>query len=187
MKVLIIEPNRSILESLTRYFLSKKDQVTPVFDGVIGVNEFDDSHDLVIIDVTTPRISWQETIRLLKKKKPELSVFVITNNIIIPVELLAENKSVDEFFTMPFNAYCLNFSLEKLKKRKKREDIILTIKEEELLNLIEENGNYPFSKLDSKLYRVDEISLLISALNQKLKGRQIIIEEKGFKLVETND
>ena len=105
MKVLIIEPNRSILESLTRYFLSKKDQVTPVFDGVIGVNEFDDSHDLVIIDVTTPRISWQETIRLLKKKKPELSVFVITNNIIIPVELLAENKSVDEFFTMPFNAH----------------------------------------------------------------------------------
>lgn len=187
MKVLIIEPNRSLLESLTRYFLSRKDQATPVFDGVIGVNEFDGSHDLAIIDVSTPRISWQETIRLLKKKKSDLSVFVITDSISVPVDLLLENNIVDEFFTSPFNAYWLNFSIEKVEKRDKREDIFLTIKEEALLKLIEDKGDLPFSRIDNKLYRVDEIPQLISVLNKKLKGKQIINEEKGFKLVERND
>ena len=187
MKVLIIEPTRALLDSLTRYFLSKKIQAIPVFDGVIGVNEFDDSFDLVIVDVSTPRISWEETISLLKKKKPHLSVFVITDKVLIPFEMLLMNQVVDEFFTSPFNAYWLNFSIEKLNQRKRRDNLFLTIKEETLLNLIEDNGNLPFAKIDTKLYRVDEIPVIISSLNKKLKGKQIIIEEKGFKLVERND
>lgn len=187
MKALIIEPNRALLESLTRFFVSKNIETTPVFDGVIGVNEFDVSFDLVLIDVSTPRISWQETISLLKKKKDDLSIFVITDSIIVPSHLLIDNTAVDEFFTSPFNAYWLNFSLEKLKNRIKREDIFLTIKEEELLRLIETKEDLPFSQIDPKLYRIDEIPLLITSLNAKLKDKQIVIEEKGFKLVMKND
>ncbi len=186
MKVIIIEPNRPLLESLTRYFLSKGYEATPVFDGVIGVNEIDDSYDLAIIDVSTPRISWQETISLLKKKKPELSVFVITDSVTILDNVLIENNIVDEFFSSPFNSYWLDFSLGKIKERKKRE-FFLTIKEEELLSLIETKDNLPFALIDKKLYRIDEIPYLIGALNKKLKGQQIIIEEKGFKLVKDND
>ena len=187
MKVLVIEPNRQLLESLTRFFISKGEQATPVFDGVIGVNEFDNSYDLVIIDESTPRLSWKETISLLKKKKQDLSVFVITNSIYIPVDLLIENKEVDEFFTSPFSAYWLNYSLKQLQKRKRDNDPFLTIKEEELLRLIKEKENLPFSQIDNKLYRIDEIPQLIDALNKKLKGKQIINEEKGFKLVDSND
>ena len=187
MKILVIEPNRPLLDSLIRYLCSKGHDAIPVFDGVIGVNEFDNSFDLVIIDVSSPRISWQETVTLLKRKKPNLSVFVITDSILIPVDLLVENTIVDEFFTLPFNAYWLNFSLEKLINKRHGYDLFLTIKEEELLSLIEQKGHLPFSQIDSKLYRIDEISILISSINKKLKGKQIIIEEKGFKLVEQND
>lgn len=187
MKVLIIEPDRSLLDSLTRYFSIKGYQATPVFDGVIAVNEFDSTYDLVFIDVSSPRISWQETITLLKRKKEDLKVFVITDSILIPTELFVENTMVDEFFTSPFNAYWLDFSLEKVKNRHKDEGVFFTIKEEELINLIKEREDLPFSEIDKKLYRIDEIPNIIGAINQKLKGQQIIIEEKGFKLVETND
>ena len=187
MKVLIIEPNRHLLESLTRYFESKKYEVIPAFDSVIGVNEFDGFFDLVIIDVLTPRIQWKETINLLKKKKADLSIFVITDSILIPVDLLVENEMVDEYFTSPFSAYWLGFSIEKFKDRKKDVKPFFTIKEGELLRLIQEKGSLPFSKIDNKLYRIDEIPNLVSALNQKLEGKQIVIEEEGFKLVDKND
>ena len=79
------------------------------------------------------------------------------------------------------------FSIEKFKDRKKDVKPFFTIKEGELLRLIQEEGSLPFSKIDNKLYRIDEIPNLVSALNQKLEGKQIVIEEEGFKLVDKND
>ena len=57
--------------------------VQEAFDGVIGINEFEMGIDVVFIGVDIPRISHLETIDLLKKKKPELIIVVLTNDFVI--------------------------------------------------------------------------------------------------------
>ena len=186
MKVLIIEQTRSLLNALTRFVTSLSHEATPVFDGVIGVNEFDDSYDAIIIDYQVPRITYLETIQLLKKKKPNLFVFVLLDSFFIPEDLLIENELVNDFFSSPFQASELAHSLESVKTFKPR-DIVLTIKESEILEELENNEYLPLTKIDKKIFKEDDVSHIINALNEKLKRKQIVSEEKGFKLVKKDD
>ena len=185
MKIKIIEPNRSLLNSLNRYLETKGNTISLAFDGVIAVNEFENDTDLIIIDSTSPRIEYEEVIDLLKKKKENLRVFVILDSFDIPVEILASNLNVDEYFPLPFRAQEFDFCLEKLKYTRPNNN--LTIREEYLLELLEKNDVVLMADIDKKIYRHEMIPIYIESINSKLKGKKIIKEEKGFKLVSNND
>ncbi len=187
MKILLIEPNRSLLNSLNRFLSSLGHECSLTFDGVIGVNEFDASFDLVIIDENTPRISYLETIELLKKKKPELMVFALLNSFVISSDTLLANELVDEFFSSPFVASELKFALENIKLFKDKSEIKFTIREHYLLRLLEKNKYLNIGDIDKKVLRLEQIPPFIEGLNGKLKNKTIINEEKGFKLVDKND
>ena len=182
MKVLVVEPNRHLLYSLNQYLTNRGDQVILAFDGVIAVNDFDVSIDLLIINVASPRITYLETIELLKKKKNNLKVFLITDKTSLNYLDFLNNEDIDEIFTLPFLATQLEFALDNISKNKQG----YTIKETYILNLLKNREHISYLDISNKVFKKDELDEIILALEEKTK-QKIIIEEKGFKLVKDHD
>ena len=186
MKVLIVEQNRHILNSLSRYLQSKGHEVNAVFDGVIAFNEFSEDTELLIIDYDVPRISYTEVITLLKKRQPKLKSVVILGNKPLNSDMLIDNQLVDEFIPKPFTYKNIDDLFENLSLDKSGENFYLTYHEFLLLKKLKEEGVISHKEVGKHVHNKEEIYLYIRALNVKLVDKEIRNEEEGFKLVESN-
>ena len=187
MQILIIEPERALLNSLTRYLESKGYESNGVFDGVIGINEFDTSYDVVIINQELPRLSYLETTELLKEKKKDVKIFVLSEQPIISSSLYETNQVADAFISFPFTYRHLDFLFEHLNVPLSDINRKLTIEEAYLINEIQEKEEVEISSLSRDIYRTNQLNQLITAINKSLKGKKIITIEKGLKMVNIND
>ena len=186
MKVLIVEQNRHILNSLSRYLRSKGHDVNAVFDGVIAFNEFSEDTELLIIDYDVPRISYTEVITLLKKRQPKLKSVVILGNKPLNSDMLIDNQLVDEFIPKPFTYKNIDDLFENLSLDKSGENFYLTYHEFLLLKKLKEEGVISHKEVGKHVHDKEEIYMYIRALNVKLVEKEIRNEEEGFKLVESN-
>ncbi len=187
MNILLVEHNRGLLFSLHRYLVSKGHNVEDAFDGVIAINNFNDSFDLLIIDGDTPRVPCLEIIKLVKNKKKDIKVVVLMNDLILHEDILVSNEYVDEFIPRPFSPEDLDNVLNYLFIRK-RATLILTGKEYQLLEKLREKEVVPYLEVVELIYGSEETArTYIKTLNQKLKGEEIVLIEKGFKLEKKYD
>lgn len=186
MKVLIVEQNRHVLNSLSSYLMSKGNDVNAVFDGVIAFNEFDEQTDLLIVDFDVPRISYLEVISLLKKRKPDMRVAVILGDKGLDEDLLVNNTCVDEYIPKPFTYKDIDDLLNNLSLDKNKGGIFLTYHEFILLEKMKKEGIFKHQDVGKSAHEKEEIYTYVNALNYKLENQKIVNEEKGFKLVESN-
>ena len=187
MKIMIVEHDRNLLNSLERFYLSLNHQVMTCFDGVIAVNNFEDDVDLLVIDINVPRISYLETIELLKKKKEKLITFLILDTPNIDNQILLDSKMIDEFYSLPFTAEELRASIQNIDLLKDDYGVHLTIKERIILKELKDKSIIQFKDINHKIFKSDEIYQYIESINAKLTKQRIALEEKGFKLVNKND
>ena len=171
MKVLVIESDRNLLNSLERFLKTKDCVVKSVFDGVIGINEFEEDTDVLLIDSASPRISPLELVDTLKKKKESLKIVLIVDNGFITSKTLIENTNINEFITKPFLVNALDWlfsqiNLEKLDKEKS----FMTYKERYLLKHIK-GDEIDYQNIDYDIIKKEEINEYIKAIKYKAERK----------------
>jgi CheY-like chemotaxis protein len=77
--ILLIDQNRDTLDLLETLLAWKGYRVTTAADGLDGLEKFRDGHfELILTDLSTPRMSGWELGRIVKKNAPGVPVVLVT-------------------------------------------------------------------------------------------------------------
>ena len=104
LKILIIDDDEHVLESLCDFLNSKNYDVISASDGFEGLNLFENDpqgFDLIITDLVMPKISGMGLISIIKKKLPDTPVIAMTGWGEYP-EVFAVESQADKVLSKPF-------------------------------------------------------------------------------------
>lgn len=92
-RILVIDDDEAVRSVLTILLGQKNHQVTTAPDGRRGLTALDsDRFDLLIIDLFMPEMDGLETMRLVRKDRPDLPIVVISGS--------GSRASMPDFLTM---------------------------------------------------------------------------------------
>jgi len=118
MKILIIEDEEKIAHYLKQILEMEKNQVT-LSSSIEEVfkKQYEQSHDLIILDLMLTGKPGIELLKQLKKQKVEIPVLVLTalNQISTKVEIF--NAGADDYMTKPFAAAELMVRIKNIYRR----------------------------------------------------------------------
>jgi DNA-binding NtrC family response regulator len=80
-KVLIVDDEVAFADNIAKLISKRGYEVTAVYNGqsaVEAVNEFD--FDIIILDLKMPGLDGLATLKLIKEKKPEVEVVILTGH-----------------------------------------------------------------------------------------------------------
>jgi len=117
-KILIIEDEKNMIEGL-RFNLEARDyKVIAAFDGETGLKKAtEEQPDLILLDLMLPGMNGYEVCKVLKEKKPELPIIMLTaksqeSDIVTGLDLGA-----DDYITKPFSVLELLSRINALLRR----------------------------------------------------------------------
>jgi DNA-binding response OmpR family regulator len=158
MKILIIEDEPDLLESLHTYlgkggFLCEK--AVSVAEAMDKLSNF--KYDIVLLDIMLPDGNGLEILDFLKQKEPDTGVLIISAKNALDDKITGLELGADDYLTKPFHLPELNARLKAIYRRRKfhgqkeivfekiridtetmetrvgEEQVVLTLKEYELL------------------------------------------------------
>ncbi len=186
MKILLVEQDRNLLSSLHSFLSLYGHEVEEAFDSVLAINLFDDTFDLVLIDEESPRKSLLSTLTYFKKNKEDIKIILLSKDFVIPLSFLLDYPILDAYLPRPFTEDMLLDLLTHIKDKKKHERC--SLKEDQFLTLLEEKEILTFKEGEQLFFQeYDFYKTYLVALNKKLQGKEILVTEKGFKLVTHHD
>ncbi len=171
MKILIVEDNRELSETLVHYlkqegYLCETAYNYQSAEEKINIYEY----DVIVLDITLPDGNGLEILKQLKQKRPDEGVLIISAKNALDDKLTGLNLGADDYLTKPFHLAELNARIQSLLRRKrfngsheitvgdlrlntataqvlvKDQEIILTRKEYELLLYFLSNRNRILNK-----------------------------------------
>lgn len=163
--VLIVEDEEKINKMLCDYFKFNEFNVISANDGLEAVEKFNDSIDLIILDVMLPKLDGFTVLRRIRKKS-DVPVIMVTARADEEDVLIGYELNVDDYVTKPFNSEILLAKAKVLLSR--IEAMTLNGKENIQEDILEYNG-VKLDKLKMEVYIDDE---------------QIEIEPKQFEVLE---
>ncbi len=104
-KILIVDDEKDIVETLSFMLKAKGFECITAFDGEEGLNlAKNSSPDLVILDVMMPKINGYKICRLLKfdNKYKNIPIIMITARSQEEDKIIGEETGADEYITKPF-------------------------------------------------------------------------------------
>lgn len=175
-RILMIEDNQSIAESVKQKLEEEQFQVTLVFNGRDALLEFSKfQFDLVLLDLYLPELSGEEVLQNIRRKS-NVPVIIISMKSSDVEKAINLGLGADDFLTKPFSMLELLARVKAVIRRTKyveasieqdvyefgdivmnlndfsvkrnNEHIFLTTKEFEILKLLILNSNKVFSKTD---------------------------------------
>lgn len=121
--VLIIEDNLTMLRGLKDNFESRGYQVKTATDGELGLKAaMTVKPDLIILDIMLPKINGYEVCSLLRKKKLDIPIIMLTAKDQEKDIVLGLNLGADDYVTKPFSIKVLMARAEALRRRRKDEE-----------------------------------------------------------------
>lgn len=181
--VLIVEDEEKINRMLCDYFRFNEFNVISASDGLEAVEKFNDSIDLIILDVMLPKLDGFTVLRRIRKKS-DVPVVMVTARADEEDVLMGYELKVDDYVTKPFNSEIL---LAKVKVILSRiEDMTSNAKEKVQEHILEYNG-VKLDKLKMEVY-IDEEQIEIEpkqfdVLEYLMENKNIVISRE--KLLET--
>ena len=181
--VLIVEDEEKINRMLCDYFRFNEFNVISASDGLEAVEKFNDSIDLIILDVMLPKLDGFTVLRRIRKKS-DVPVVMVTARADEEDVLMGYELKVDDYVTKPFNSEIL---LAKVKVILSRiEDMTSNAKEKVQEHILEYNG-VKLDKLKMEVY-IDEEQIEIEpkqfdVLEYIMENKNIVISRE--KLLET--
>ncbi len=163
--VLIVEDEEKINKMLCDYFRFNEFNVSSASDGLEAVEKFNDSIDLIILDVMLPKIDGFTVLRRIRKKS-DVPVIMVTARADEEDVLMGYELKVDDYVTKPFN---LEILLAKVKVLLSRIEAMQSNSKENVQEGILEYNGVKLDKLKMEVYIDDE---------------QIEIEPKQFEVLE---
>jgi CheY-like chemotaxis protein len=82
MRILVIDDDRVVRETLTRLIEAQGHQVFAAADGAFGTAIFRiEAPDLVLTDMVMPRQEGIETIRLMRRERPDAKIIAMSGDV----------------------------------------------------------------------------------------------------------
>lgn len=118
MRLLVVDDDPDIIMSLCDRLTQMSHTVSSASDGQAGVMALEsDQVDLVLLDVDMPRLNGVDTLRLIKKRWPELPVIMMTGHGTIQLAVTAMQDGATDFITKPLEYSQLDATIAKAMER----------------------------------------------------------------------
>ena len=114
MKILIIEDERTLADSLKVMLTSKGFETDAVYDGESGEQYAAlDIYDLVILDIMLPGQNGYQVAKNLRKKHISVPILMLTAKSDIEDKVKGLDSGADYYLTKPFNIEVLQLRVKK--------------------------------------------------------------------------
>ncbi|QNF32565.1 response regulator transcription factor [Adhaeribacter swui] len=158
MKILIVEDNRELAETLVHYFKQEGYLCETAYNYQTAEEKVHlYEYDVIVLDITLPDGSGLEILKQLKQKRPDAGVLIISAKDALDDKLNGLNLGADDYLTKPFHLAELNARIQSLLRRKRF------------------NGSHEITVGDLRLNTVTAQVLV--------KGQEIILTRKEYELL----
>jgi two-component system response regulator QseB len=126
MKVLLVEDDRLLGESLTEYLRSEGFITDWVYDPreVMDLLEVS-SYDVIVLDLMMPHVGGEELIKAIREKDKETPILVLTAKHRLEDKRTCFELGADDYLTKPFEMEELILRLKALRRRKNPQDVVV--------------------------------------------------------------
>ena len=168
MKILIVDDEQPIRETLEMVMLGKGYEVVTAGDGLSAVHAFDREHpDLVILDIRLPEMNGIQVLQRLKKKKKEAPVIIMTAYHDMETTIQAMKEGAYDFIRKPIDVDELEIVVNKV-----AHNLALNHRLEELITEISRN------------YKPDNIVGKSRAMQQIFKTIAMVSDNRTTVLIQ---
>lgn len=203
MRILLVEDERHLAEALVAILKKNKYQVDNVYDGEDGLDyALSNSYDVILLDIMLPKMNGLEILKEFRKENKVTPVIMLTARGEIADKITGLDFGADDYLPKPFNTDELLARIRAVGRRKseivsqnsvlsygditlstallrlssKTADVMLTLKESELLEYLLHNNTMVLSKekIIEKVWGYDSeaednhVEVYISFLRKKL-------------------
>ncbi|NAZ23048.1 MAG: response regulator [Thermocrinis sp.] len=157
MKVLLVEDDRLLGESLTEYLQSEGFITDWVYDPREVMDLLEVSrYDVIVLDLMMPHIGGEELIKAIREKDKETSILVLTAKQRLEDKRTCFELGADDYLTKPFEMEELTLRLKALYRRKNPQDVVV----------------------------IDEVEVCFSKEMVKVKGKPISLSKKDWLVLK---
>ena len=138
-KVLIIDDEQEFTQALAERMTNRGMTVSTSSSAIEGLKNVEEkSFDVVVLDLQMPEMDGIETLKILKKKKPELQVILLTGHATVEKGIEAMKLGAMDLLEKPADLATLT---EKIKKAQAKKMILVEKKaEERIKDIMESRG-----------------------------------------------
>ena len=156
-KILIVEDDIDIQDILKNHLIDAGYEVAVASDGVAGIAMFDDTIDLVLLDIMLPGGSGLTLLKELRALRKKDSIIIISAKDSIEDKVTGLDLGADDYLTKPFHLAELNARIKSVIRRK------------------QQDGELQLSLANLTIYP-DKHSVYIN-------GKEIVLNRKEFDLL----
>jgi len=157
MKVLLVEDDRLLGESLTEYLQSEGFITDWVYDPREVMDLLEVSrYDVIVLDLMMPHIGGEELIKAIREKDKETPILVLTAKQRLEDKRTCFELGADDYLTKPFEMEELILRLKVLYRRKNPQDVVV----------------------------IDEVEVCFSKEMVKVKGKPISLSKKDWLVLK---
>ena len=120
MKILIVEDEIELIESMTTYLENEDficEKASNFFDAEDKLISF--NYDVVILDITLPDGSGIDLLKMIKEKDSKVGVLIVSAKDSLDDKLKGLDLGADDYITKPFHLAELNSRINSLLRRQK--------------------------------------------------------------------
>jgi DNA-binding NtrC family response regulator len=138
-KVLLVDDEVDFLDTLSERMRTRGMEVSTSSSGSEALKKVEqESYDVIILDLMMPGVDGLEALKILKEKKPELQVILLTGHASVEKGIEAMKLGAMDFLEKPAD---LSQLTEKIKKAQAKKMLIVEKQtEEKIKKLLEEKG-----------------------------------------------
>ncbi|MBI4765191.1 MAG: response regulator [Deltaproteobacteria bacterium] len=138
-KVLLVDDEVDFLDTLSERMRTRGMEVATSSTGVEALQKVEkEAYDVIILDLMMPGVDGLEALKILKAKRPELQVILLTGHATVEKGIEAMKLGAMDFLEKPAD---LNLLTEKIKKAQAKKMLIVEKQnEDKIKKILEEKG-----------------------------------------------
>ena len=161
IKILLVEDEKKIAESLKKGLTEQHYHVEVAYDGIIGKKLFETfPFDLIILDINLPGMNGYDLCREIRKKSEQIPVIMLTALSATDDKIEGFDAGADDYIVKPFDFKELLVRIRALLKR---------------INQMPKSGN---------ILKVDDVVMNLDSKEVTRLGKPIALTAKEFQLLE---
>jgi len=138
-KVLLVDDEVDFLDTLSERMRTRGMEVSTANTGIEALQKVEkEAYDVIILDLQMPGVDGLEALKVLKAKRPELQVILLTGHATVEKGIEAMKLGVMDFLEKPAD---LSQLTEKIKKAQAKKMLIVEKQnEDKIKKILEEKG-----------------------------------------------
>ena len=138
--VLLVDDEEQFLDALSQRLETRGLKVNAVTNGEAAIEQAKDKNfDAIIVDLAMPGIDGIETLKRIKKDRPDLEIIILTGQATVKSGIEAMKLGAEDFLEKPVD---LKVLLEKISKAKNKRLLVVEKNREEEVKDILKNKSW---------------------------------------------